>query len=101
MIGLPTPKQIARLNQNALVSLHNDLVTEERFKLISANPDTTFLAPTNATVEQINKYVVNVLFANERPLCYVVNGFQSPMAMYKNMTVIITENSYYFLNIDV
>ena len=79
------------------MSLHNDHLTEEKIQInIYANPSTTFLAATNATVEEINKTVVQVLFANERPLCYVINGLQSPMAIYKHMTVIITENRYFF-----
>ena len=79
------------------ISLPRNLLTEEKTQIdIYANPNTTFLASTNATVEEINKHVVKVLFANERPLCYVVNGIQLPMAIYKNITVIITENRYFY-----
>ena len=55
--GLPTNKQIHRLNQNALVSLSNTNISIEKVKInVMTNPHTTFLAPTNATVDIINAF---------------------------------------------
>ena len=59
---------------------------------IRKNPFTTFLAPTNATVNTINQYVVEVLFGNQTPLMTVINGQQISMPIYQNMTLVITEN---------
>ena len=74
-------------------------VTEEKFKVnLLTNPHTLFLAPTNATVERINKYAFNTLFGNENAIQYVINGLHIPMAIYKNMTVIITENRYFLFS---
>ena len=78
-----------------MVSLSDDFVTEEKVKVnILANPGTIFLAPTNATVERINQYVIDILFAKDKVLRYVTNGLHSTMPIYQNMTVIITENRY-------
>ena len=88
-------KQIHRLNQNALVSLSNDDITEEKVKTnIFANPHTIFLAPTNSTVDIINNFVINVLFRDQRPLMIITNGLQNHMPIHRNMTVVITENRY-------
>ena len=85
--GIPTNRQLQRLNKNALVSLNDDTVTEEKVKVnILANPHTLFLAPTNATVERINEFVFNNLFGNENVMLYVINGLHTPVAIYKNMT---------------
>ena len=59
---------------------------------IRKNPFTTFLAPTNAPVNTINQYVVEVLFGNQTPLMTVINGQQISMPIYQNMTLVITEN---------
>ena len=92
-IGLPTNKQIHRLNRNALVSLSNDLITIKKVTIsIKTNPSTTFLAPTNAAVNTVNQYVTEVLFSNQIPLMNVVNAQQMPMMIYRNMTLVITEN---------
>ena len=97
--GIPTHRQLQRLNKNALVSLNDDTVTEEKVKVnIRANPHTLFLAPTNATVERINEFLFNNLFGNENVMLYVINGLHTPMAIYKNMTVIITENRYFLFS---
>ena len=94
--GIPTRRQLQLLNKNALVSLHDDNVTEEKVRLnILANPHTLFLTPTNSTVEKINEYVINTLFGNQNVMRYVINGLHVPMPIYKNMTVIITENRYF------
>ena len=91
--GFPTNKQIHRLNQNALVSLSNDNITKEKIEInIIANPNTTFLAPRNSTVNTVNNFVIDVLFSNQTPLMTITNGLQDPMMVYRNMTVIITEN---------
>ena len=94
--GIPTRRQLQLLNKNALVSLHDGNVTEEKVRLnILANPHTLFLTPTNSTVEKINEYVINTLFGNQNVMRYVINGLDVPMPIYKNMTVIITENRYF------
>ena len=81
------------MNRNALVSLSNDDITREKVETnITYNPHTTFLAPTNATVDVINNHVLNVLFSTQIPLIVVTNGLHSQMPVYRNMTVIITEN---------
>ena len=94
-MGFPINKQIHRLNQNALVSLSNDDITEEKVKTnIFANPHTIFLAPTNSNVDIINNFVINVLFRDQRPLMIITNGLQNHMPIHRNMTVVITENRY-------
>ena len=81
------------------MSLHDDAVTEEKVKVnILANLHTLFLTPTNNdTVERINKYVINTLFGNQNVMGHVINGLNVPMAIYKNMTVIITESRYFLI----
>ena len=92
-IVLPTNKQIHRLNQNAIVSVSNDRITIEKVAIsIRNNPHTTFLAPTNAAVNIVNQYVVEVLFSNHIPLMTVSNARQMPMPIYRNMNLIITES---------
>ena len=59
---------------------------------IRKNPFTTFLAPTSATVNTINRYIVEVLFGNQTPLMTAINGQQILMPIYQNMTLVITEN---------
>ena len=49
---------------------------------IRKNPFTTFLAPANATVNTINRYVVEVLFGNQTPLMTVTNGQQILMYFF-------------------
>ena len=97
--GIPTHRQLQRLTKNALVSLHDDIVTEEKVKVnILANPNTLFLAPANAVGERINAFVFNNLFGNENVMLNVINGLHTPMAIYKNMTVIIMENKYFLFS---
>ena len=55
----------------------------------------TFLAPSNATVRTINEYVIEILFEKEPVLRYIMDGSQTPMPVYKNMTVMVTENRYF------
>ena len=55
----------------------------------------TFLAPSNATVQTINKYVIETLFEKEAVLRYIMDGSQTPMPVYKNMTVMVTESRYF------
>ena len=94
--GIPTHRQLRLLNKNALVSLYDDHITEEKVRVnILANPHTLFLTPTNSTVEKINEYVINTLFGNQNVMRYVINGLHVPMPIYKNMTAIITENRYF------
>ena len=94
-MGFPRNKQIHRLNQNALVSLSNDYITEEKVKRnIFANPHTIFLAPSNSTVDIINNFVINVLFRDQRPLMIITNGLQNHMPIHRHMTLVITENRY-------
>ena len=93
---MPTHRQLRLLNKNALVSLYDDDIIEEKVRVnILANPHTSFLTPTNSTVEKINEYVINTLFGNQNVMRYVINGLHVPMPIYKNMTVIITENRYF------
>ena len=74
-VGLPTNKQIHRLNQNAIVSLSDDRTTIEKVAInIRHNPSTTFLAPTNAAVNTVNQYVVEVLLSDHTLLMTVING---------------------------
>ena len=93
--GFPTNKHIHRLNQNALVSLSDDNITKEKVEInLIANPNTIFLASTNSTVNTVNDLIIDVLFSNHAPLITIINGLQQQMAIYRNMTVIITENRY-------
>ena len=93
--GFPTNKQIHRLNQNALVSLSSDSITKEKIEInVIANPNTIFLAPRNSTVNNVNNFVIDVLFSNHTPLMTITNGLQRPMMVYRNMTVITTENRF-------
>ena len=95
--GLPTNKQIHRLNQNALVSLSNTNISIEKVKInIMTNPNTTFLEPTNATVDIINAFIVELLFSNQTPLMTIKNSQQKQMLIYRNMSLVITENRYIF-----
>ena len=85
--GFPTNKQIHRLNQNALVSLSSDSITKEKIEInVIANPNTIFLAPTNSTVNNVNNFVIDVLFSNHTPLMTITNGLQRPMMVYRNMS---------------
>lgn len=91
--GLPTNKQIHRLNQNALVSLSNDNISIEKVQInLMNNPHTIFLAPANATIDIINAFIVEVLFSNQTPLTIIVNSQQKDMLIYRNMSVVITKN---------
>ena len=73
-------------------------MTEEKVKVnVLANPDTLFLMPINDTVERINKYIINTLFGNQNVMGHVINGLNVPMAIYKNMAVIIMENRYFLI----
>ena len=95
-IGIPTPKQIDRLNTNALVSLTNDFITTDKIRInLFANPHTLFLAPSNSTVAKLNQQIIEILFANHVQIAQVMNGIHEPMDIYRNMTVIITENRYF------
>ena len=91
-----TTKQLCLLNKNTLLSLHDDLLTKDNVEAnIVANPHTIFLAPVNATVQKINQYVTEPLFKKEPVLRYNINGLQTPMLIYKNMTVTVMEISYF------
>ena len=91
--GLPTNKQINRLNRNALVSLSDHKISREKVAInLHHNPHTTFLCPSNATATTINIHVIDVLFQKDRPMCYVINAHKGPMLIYQNMTVVVTEN---------
>ena len=84
--GLPISAQIKQLNQNSLVSLSNDSITKDKVRVnIEAKPHTLFLAPSNSTIETINRVPM------KKP-------FRVPMKIYRHMTVIITENRYNFLS---
>ena len=97
--GLPISAQIKQLNQNSLVSLSNDSITKDKVRVnIEAKPHTLFLAPSNSTVETINKYVTEILFEKHPPIAEVINSFRVPMKIYRHMTVIIMENRYNFLS---
>ena len=65
---------------------------------ILANSQTLFLAPSNSTIEAINKYVTEVLLEKHSPIVELINGFSVPMKIYKHMTVIIMENRYNFFS---
>ena len=94
-MGLPTNKEINKLNQNALVSLSNEHITQEKVKTnILTNLHTIFLAPTNSTVDIINNFVINLLFRDQTPFMVITNGLQNQMPIHRNMTVVITENRY-------
>ena len=94
-MGLPTNKEIHKLNQNALVSLSNDHITQEKVKTnILTNLHTIFLVPTNSTVDIINNFVINLLFRHQTPFMVITNGLQNQMPIHRNMTVVITENRY-------
>ena len=93
--GFATDKQIHRLNLNALVSLSNDDITQQKVERnIITNPHTIFVAPTNSTVDKIINFVINTLFRDNLPLMVVTNGLQNQMPIHKNMAVVITENRY-------
>ena len=93
--GIPTNNQLPRLNKNTLVLLTNDNITRENVATnLNENPHTTFLCPTNATVDIINSHAIDILFAKDQLIRYVVNGFKTPMPIYENMTIAVTENRY-------
>ena len=56
------------------------------------NPHTTFLAPASATVNIINDFIMKVLFSNQTPMTTILNYQKEEMAIYRNMSVVITEN---------
>ena len=94
-MGLPTNKEIHKLNQNALVPLSNEHITQEKVKTnILTNLHTIFLAPTNSTVDIINNLVINLLFRDQTPFMVITNGLQNQMPIHRNMGVVITENRY-------
>ena len=64
---------------------------------IRKNPFTTFLAPANATVNTINRYVVEVLFGNQTPLMTVTNGQQILMPIYQNISCYNRKQVFFFI----
>ena len=90
---VPPTSCINRLNRNALVSLDNDVITKEKIKInICINPNTVFLTSSNKTANIINQMVLEILFSNQPVLGDVLDGNKQPMKLYKNMTVVVTEN---------
>ena len=95
--GIPSKAQIDTLNRNSLVSLATDDISAEKIRInIYANPNTSFLAPRNTTVNIINQHVINTLLENDTPVGDVTNALMLPMKIYRNMTVVITENRYIY-----
>ena len=41
-----------------------------------------------------SSHVINILFEKDEPICDLVNGRKSGMPIYKNITVVVTENRY-------
>ena len=90
---MPPTSCINRLNRNALVSLDNDVIAKEKIEInIRVNPNTVFLTNSNKTANIINQMVLEILFSNQPILGDVLDGNKQPMKLYKNMTVVVTEN---------
>ena len=80
---------MARLNQNAIVSLDNDIIIKEKAEVnIRKNPHTLFLTATN----QAANVAIEVLFSTQLPLANVLDGNRNSMNVYKDILVVVTEN---------
>ena len=92
-LAVPPSTAIARLNQNAIVSLDTDIITKEKVEInIRRNPHTLFLATTNRAVNLLNTMAIEILFSKELPLANILDGNRNSMNIYKHMLVVITEN---------
>ena len=90
---LPTMSSVNRLSRNALVSLGNDVVTNEKIEMnIRINPNTVFLTTSNKTGDTINKMALDKRFTNQPLLGDVLDRNKQPMQLYENITVVVTEN---------
>ena len=90
---LPPMSHVNRLNRNALVSLENDMITKEKVEMnIRINPNTLFLTNSNKTADIINKMTLEILFTDQPLLGDVLDGNKNPVKLYRNMTVVVTEN---------
>ena len=85
---------INRLNQNTLVSLKSDSITREKVEInIYRNPHTIFLTVTNPAAHLVNKIAIERLFSTQLPLATILDDNKTPLALYKNMLVVVTENT--------
>ena len=76
-----------------LQSVSNNNTSREKVAVnLHENPHTTFLCPSNATVDIINSHAINILFAKDQPTRYVVCALKTPMPIHKNMTIVVIVN---------
>ena len=75
------------------MSLDNDIITKGKIEInICINPSTVLLINSNKTADIINQMVLEILFSNQLLLGDVLDGNKPRMKLYKNMTVVVTEN---------
>ena len=92
-LAVPPTAAIARLNQNAIVSLDNDIITKEKVEVnIRKNPHTLFLTATNRAANLLKTMAIEVLFSTQLPLANVLDGNRNSMNVYKHILVVVTEN---------
>ena len=61
---------------------------------LDVNPGTLFLTATRNTATQVNKFVIQHLFAAAQPIMTVTNSDGEEMVIYQSMRLVITENRY-------
>ena len=93
-LTVPPTTAITQLNQNALVSLGNDIITKEKVEVnIRRNPHTLFLTATNRAANLVNMMAIDILFSQQLPLANILDANKNAMDVYKHMLVVVTENS--------
>ena len=92
-LTVPPTTAIARLNQNAIVSLNNDTITKEKVEVnIRTNPHTLFLTATNRAANLLNLMAIDVLFSTQLPLANVLDGKINSMNVYKHTLVVFMQS---------
>ena len=92
--NIPPLSLINRLNQNTLVLLKSNSITREKVEInIYRNPHTIFLTVTNPAAHLVNKMAIERLFSTQLPLATILDDNKTPLALYKNMLVVVTENT--------
>ena len=93
-LTVPPTTAITQLNQNALASLGNDIITKEKVEVnIRRNPHTLFLTATNRAANLVNMMAIDILFSQQLPLANILGANKNAMDVYKHMLVVVTENS--------
>ena len=93
-LTVPPTTAITQLNQNALVSLGNDIITKEKVEVnIRRNPHTLLLTATNRAANLVNMMAIDILFSQQLPLANILDANKNAMDVYKHMLVVVTENS--------